>query len=199
MPVIKSIFGAMKTLVVFLADVSLLSLLSTSSFIYLRICNFTNYLVDFHWWGGKWWCYTLAITMTMLLSTFHSGKVKRLLDKSWGADSMLFMLSHNSEAATRILADHCFDAFLLFYDFPLAFVSSVLFLCHHRDYKYILRIATLPLNYIQKWTLSMRFLSHFWPRVRRTLIKMVGIPCFSLWKIYKVIKLLLLRKICLIP
>lgn len=126
MPVIKSIFGAMKTLVVFLADVSLLSLLSTSSFIYLRFCNFTNSLVDFHWWGGKWWCCTLAITMTMLLSTFHSGKVERLLDKSWGADSMLFMLSHNSEAATRILADHWFDAFLLFYDFSLAFVSCII-------------------------------------------------------------------------
>lgn len=125
MPVIVSIFRAMKTLVVFLADVSLLSLLSTSSFIHLRICNFTNYQqVDFHWGGGNWWCCTLAITMTMLLSAFHSGKAERLLDKSWGADRVLFMLSHNSEVAFRILADHCFDALLLFYYFPLALVSS---------------------------------------------------------------------------
>lgn len=157
MAVTKSIFRVIKILVVFLADVSLLSLLSTSSFIHLRICNFTNYQVDFHWWGGKGRCCTLPITMTMSLSTFHSGKAERLLQKSWGADSMLFMLSHNSEAAIRILADHCFDA-LLFCDFPLALISSVLIHCYHRDYKHILRIATLPLNCIEKRTVSMRFL-----------------------------------------
>lgn len=137
MPIIKSIFKTMKTLVVFLVDVSLLSLLSTSSFIHLRICNFTNYQeVDFHWWGGN--CCTPAITTTMLLRTFHSGKAEGLLEKSWGAGSMLFMLSHSSEVATRILADHSFDALLLLYDFPLVLVSSVLFHCHHRDYKCML-------------------------------------------------------------
>lgn len=121
MHVIKHIFRTRKTLVVFLVDVPLLSLLSTSSFIHLRICNFTNYQqADFHWWGGNWWCGTLAILMTGLLSTLHSGKAERLLDKSWGANSMIFMLPHNSEAATRILADHCFAALPLLYHFHLA-------------------------------------------------------------------------------